>query len=66
MSENEKSPTILQIAKSVVAAAFGVQSSKNHERDFARGNPLAYILGGIIFTVLFVLAIMGVVSLVLP
>jgi len=66
MREKENSPTKLQIAKSVVAAAFGVQSSENHERDFANGKPLAYIIGGIIFTVIFVLTIIGVVSLVLP
>ena len=66
MSENDKPPTILQIALSIVAAAFGVQSDENHKRDFANGNPLAFIIGGIIFTVLFVLTIIGVVSLVLP
>lgn len=66
MSKDEKPPTLLQISMSVVAAAFGVQSSENHERDFANGNPLAFIIGGLIFTVLFVLALIGVVSLVLP
>jgi len=66
VNKNDESPSVLEVAKSVVSAAFGVQSSENHERDFANGNPLAYIIGGIIFTIFFVLAIMGVVSLVLP
>ena len=66
LSENEKPPTFLQIAMSVIAAAFGVQSDDNHKRDFANGNPLAFIIGGLIFTVVFVLSVIGVVSFVLP
>ena len=59
-------PTVAQIAMSVIAAAFGVQTNKNRERDFSKGNPIAFILGGIIFTAVFVLSIIGVVMLVLP
>ena len=59
-------PNFLQVMLSVVAAAFGVHTGKNYERDFSTGNPLAYIAGGLLFTVLFVLAIATVVSLVLP
>jgi uncharacterized MAPEG superfamily protein len=55
-----------QVFMSTVAAAFGVQSSKNRERDFKQGKALHFILMGIIFTILFVLAVVGVVSLVLP
>jgi hypothetical protein len=66
VNNNENRPTFFQIAMSVIAAAFGVQSDKNHKRDFANGNPLAFIIGGVIFTVLFVLFLAGVVSLVLP
>lgn len=61
-----KPPNFLQIMLSVIAAAFGVQTGKNYERDFTSGSPLPYIVGGIVFTVLFVLTIVGVVSLVLP
>jgi asparagine N-glycosylation enzyme membrane subunit Stt3 len=50
-------PTIFQTAASVLAAAFGVQSSKNRERDFKHGRASTFILAGIIFTVLLVLAI---------
>ena len=48
-----------------MAAAFGVQNSKNRERDFTRGNPLVFIAAGLIFTILFVMTIIGVVGLVL-
>jgi hypothetical protein len=61
-----KPPNFLQVMLSVIAAAFGVQTGKNYERDFTTGSPLPYIAGGIVFTALFVLTIVGVVSLVLP
>jgi hypothetical protein len=51
---------------SVFAAALGVQKNENYERDFTTGSPLPFIVGGILFTVLFVLTIIGVVFLVLP
>lgn len=46
---------------SVIAAAFGVQSSKNRLRDFQGGSPVPFIIGGIVFTLLFILAIVTVV-----
>lgn len=61
-----KSPGALAVLLSVVAAAFGVQSEKNRERDFSEGNPIVYIVAGLVFTVLFVLTLIGVVMLVLP
>ena len=58
-------PSILDIAKSVMSAAIGVQSNKNRERDFQHGSLPAYLLGGILFTILFILGILLIVSLVL-
>jgi hypothetical protein len=63
--EQQKPPSILEVAFSVMAAAFGVQNSKNRERDFTTGNPVVFIAAGLIFTILFVLAIIGVVNLIL-
>ena len=57
------SPSVLQILGSAVAAAFGVQSSKNLSRDFQHSSPWVYVAVGIVFTLLFVLAIKGLVSL---
>ncbi|MBS1212101.1 MAG: hypothetical protein H6R26_717 [Proteobacteria bacterium] len=70
MSEREEpanagGPKLLQVVGSVLAAAFGVQSNRNRERDFAGGSPAAFIVVGVIGTVLFVLALYGVVKLVL-
>ena len=50
---------------SVLAAAFGVQSSKNRERDFKQGKARHFIIGGIIFTLLFMLSVYTVVQTVL-
>ncbi len=49
-----KKPGIGQIIVSTLAAAFGVQSNKNRERDFAGGNIYSYIIAGLVFTALFV------------
>jgi len=53
----DRPPTLLQTAASVLAAAFGVQSSKNRERDFRYGKASTFIVAGIIFTVLLVLTL---------
>ena len=63
--ESDRAPNALEVALSVIAAAFGVQSSRNRERDFSRGNPVVFIIAGFVFTALFVLTIVGVVYLVL-
>lgn len=57
--------SFLQIVGSTLAAAFGVQSSRNRERDFSRGRVSHFIVAGIVFTVVFVLAVIVVVRLVL-
>jgi Protein of unknown function (DUF2970) len=58
-------PTIIQTIKSVLAAFIGVQSNKNRQIDFEQGSLTTYIVAGLIFTVLFVLAVVFVVSKVL-
>ena len=68
MPENDRDQEPLsfwQVMASTVAAAFGVQKSKNRKRDFTRGKPLHFILAGLIFTVVFVLVLAFVVQLVL-
>lgn len=53
------------VVRSVLAAAFGVQSNRNKERDFGQGNYRHFIVAGVVFTVLFVLTLVLVVKLVL-
>lgn len=61
----ERPLTFWQIAGSTAAAAFGVQSRANRERDFNRGKPMHFIIAGIVFTVVFVLIVATVVRFVL-
>ena len=63
--EEEEGLTLLQLIGSALAAGIGVQSSANRKRDFSKGKPSQFIAIGIIFTVLFVLIMVGVVNLVL-
>ena len=58
-------PTIAQVIKSVLAAFIGVQSEDNRKKDFEQGSLSTYIIAGLIFTVLFVAAIIFLVSTVL-
>lgn len=58
-------PGLLQVVSSVLAAAFGVQSQKNRERDFQSGSARAFVVVGCAATVLFVFLIYGIVKLVL-
>jgi len=60
-----KKPGLGSLVKSILAAAIGVQSNKNRERDFQEGNPLAFIIGGFVFTLLFIATMATVVGLVL-
>ncbi len=64
--KEEKKPGIGALTLSILAAALGVQTEENRQRDFSQKSPLPYILGGLIFTVLFVLTLVGVVMMVLP
>ena len=57
---------ILRVVQSTLAAAIGVQSKKNRERDFEEGNAGTFIVAGILFTVLFIATIVVVVSAVTP
>ena len=53
------------MVKSILAAGIGVQSDKNRTRDFEQGNPLTFIIGGIVFTLVFIATIATIVGFVL-
>lgn len=65
--ENTKAEqlTFIEVMLSVLASAFGVQSSKNRKRDFARGNPIHFVMVGILFTVVFVVGMAVLVNTIL-
>lgn len=58
-------PGFWQVVQSILAAAFGVQTEEARRRDFTRGNPLAYIIGGVVFTVVLIVLLVVVVRIVL-
>lgn len=69
MSEEENSQStgrqsLGSVIRSVSASMFGVQSSKKHAEDFSEGNIASYVVVGLVATVLFVLAVWGIVQLV--
>ena len=50
---------------STLAAAIGVQSKANKERDFASGRVAPFVCAGVIFTLLFILALTAIVRMVI-
>ncbi|WP_299975987.1 DUF2970 domain-containing protein [uncultured Pseudoteredinibacter sp.] len=70
-SENKQDSTTMDkpgfftLIVSTFAAAFGVQTDKNRERDFQHGNIYSFIAAGIIFTVFFVLGTVFLVKFIL-
>ena len=54
-----------EVAKSIAAAFFGVQTEANRRRDFKCGRLLQFVIAGWIVTVVFVLVLVGAVQLIL-
>ncbi len=63
-SQDKDRPGVVETVQSVLAAFFGVQSSKNRERDFTKGRAGTFIVVGTIMTALFVLILYLVVRMV--
>ena len=64
-SKRKNKPSLIAVVRSILAAGIGVQSDKNRTRDFEQGNPLTFIIGGIIFTFVFIATVATVVGIVL-
>lgn len=56
---------LLNTIKSTLAAACGVQTKSNRERDFEHAKPSTFIIAGVVFVVVFIFGMYGVVQLVL-
>jgi hypothetical protein len=64
--DQDKRPmTLREVIGSVLAAAIGVQSQRNRERDFARGSAKQFIVVGLVATVLFVATVFTVVKIII-
>ena len=55
---------IWHYVKTSLAAAVGVQSNRNRELDFSQSSIIPYVITGVIFTALFVLTLIFIVSLI--
>ncbi len=63
--EPTRKQSLLSVTGSVLASMFGVQSNRRREEDFTHGKASHYIIIGLLMTVVFVLAVWGVVGLVM-
>ncbi len=61
----QQSARFWKLVQSILAAAFGVQSGRRHEEDFKSSSPMPFILGGLLFTAIFVGSLILIVHLVL-
>lgn len=66
-TDNDKAQglSLFQTIKSVLWAMIGVQSKENLKRDFSRGKASNFIITGLLFVILFVLALILIVNIVL-
>lgn len=63
--DHRMTPSLLDVLGSVLASMFGVQSNRRREQDFVHGKPSQYIVIGLLVTLVFILAVWGVVNLVM-
>jgi len=66
--ENQKDAkgiTLFSFMGSLVSAWFGVSTKAKRERDFKQGKFSHFIIGGIIFAILFVFMVVGIVQVVM-
>lgn len=62
---SERGQSLWQVVASVLASMFGVQSSKKHEQDFAKGRAWVYIVVGLVATLAFILTVWFLVQMAL-
>lgn len=60
-----KGTGLINIIKSTAAAACGIQTKANRERDFENGKPSTFIIAGLVFVTIFILSMYGIVQLVM-
>lgn len=65
MAENDRKLSFFQVLGSVMASFLGVQKNETRERDFKRGRPRDFIIVGVLLTLVFILAVWGIVQLVM-
>ncbi len=66
MSTSKNRTPFFKAVLSVFAAAFGVQSRKNMERDLSAHNPMIYVVATLVFLAVFIGGLILAVYLVVP
>ena len=64
-AEPERKVSFFTILASVFSSFFGVQNQKNRKRDFESGKFWQFFTAGLIFVLLFLLAVWGMVQYML-
>ena len=64
-ANQDKKPTLIQTISSILAAFFGVQSAKNRERDFTKGDAGNYIGVYVVLVLALVIGMVVTVNMVL-
>ena len=57
VTRNNSGTGFINVMKSAMAAAIGVQSQANRERDFTQGKPIHFIVAGIVATLIFLFCV---------
>jgi len=65
VEEKEKTPGVLSMIQSVLAAMFGVQSEEKRQQDFENGHAGNYIFIGIVMVLIFIFTLIKVVDMIL-
>ena len=65
MSQQNEKLSFFQVLGSVLSSFLGVQKNATRERDFKHGRARDFIIVGILLTIVFILALWGVVELVI-
>ncbi|GGX51532.1 DUF2970 domain-containing protein [Saccharospirillum salsuginis] len=66
MTDKAKKTGLKRLIVSLLAGLVGVQSDKNRQEDFGSGSIWPFIIGGILFTILFVLGLIMLVRFLAP
>lgn len=64
-NKERKGTGFLNTLISTFAAAGGVQTKSNRERDFEHGKPSTFVIAGILFVIAFIFTMYGIVQLVM-
>lgn len=64
-ANQDKKPSLIQTISSILAALFGVQSAKNRERDFTKGDAGNYIGVYVVLVLALVIGMVVTVNMVL-